>query len=173
MAFLSLSAAVPHMKPAGSASSRWSKSRATRRCRIFRPSARPCRVSRCPRGSACSPRRNAARGRHQLNEGVAKVLKAEGVKAKLGALGLVVAPAKPEDLGRREGRHQGARGTDQGRRNSARMRSYAFRREIGVEEWIVSSAQCRACGPSTSLTLTPLLLPQRFEAAAERLRLFG
>ena len=35
----------------------------------------------------------------KLNEGIAKVLTAEGVKAKLGNLGLVIAPAKPEELG--------------------------------------------------------------------------
>ncbi|MEA2876731.1 MAG: hypothetical protein QOF14_1927 [Hyphomicrobiales bacterium] len=35
----------------------------------------------------------------KLNEGIAKVLTAEGVRAKLANLGLVVAPAKPEELG--------------------------------------------------------------------------
>jgi len=35
----------------------------------------------------------------KLNEGIAKVLTAEGVKGKLANLGLVVAPATPDDLG--------------------------------------------------------------------------
>ena len=54
----------------------------------------------------------------KLNDGVARVLTADAVKEKLANLGLVVVAGKPEELAeRRDGRPEGARRAGEGRRD--------------------------------------------------------